>query len=64
MMPISCLDTAGRARVEAVCLNCSWLEVAAEEAHGFPARGLDSGSCDFDHLLSWIRTHLRERESG
>jgi death-on-curing protein len=42
-------------------LNGWTLEVEAESAHAFLARGLETSTCDFEHLLPWIRQHLRER---
>ena len=44
-------------------LNGWRLAVNAEEAHAFLTGLLDSHTCDFAHLLPWIRKHLRERAS-
>jgi len=45
-------------------LNGWRLEVDAEEAHAFLTRSLESQTCDFAHLLTWIRQHLRAHESA
>ena len=33
-------------------------QVRAREAHAFLDDGFASGTCDFDHLLPWIRQHI------
>lgn len=41
-------------------LNGWKLDVDDEKAHAFLTQGLESQTCDFDHLLPWIRRYLRE----
>ena len=43
-------------------LNGWRLNVDAEEAHTFLTRRLEAGTCDFVHLLPWIREHVREHD--
>lgn len=43
-------------------LNGWRLEVDDERAHAFLTHGLESETCDFAHLLLWIRQHVRERD--
>ena len=43
-------------------LNGWRLDVDDERAHAFLTHGLESETCDFAHLLPWIRQHLRERD--
>jgi prophage maintenance system killer protein len=45
-------------------LNGWKMEVNDEEAHAFLTRHPDAGTCDFAHLLPWIRQHLAHHESG
>ncbi len=40
-------------------LNGSKLAVKADAAHRFLIRLLESGECDFDRLLPWIRRSIR-----
>ena len=42
-------------------LNGWRLDVDDERAHAFLTHGLESETCDFVHLLPWIRRHLRKR---
>ena len=39
-------------------LNGWKLSVDAEAAHGFLMQRFDSGSCNYEHLLPWIESHL------
>ena len=41
-------------------LNGWKLDVDDEEAHAFLTSHLESGTCDFAHLLPWLREHLVE----
>ncbi len=45
-------------------LNGYSLDVDDEKASTFLTRLLDSRSCDFEHLLPWIRQNLNEHPSG
>ena len=45
-------------------LNGWTLQVDSERAHAFLTHGLESQTCDFDHLLPWIRQHLREHSAS
>jgi death on curing protein len=38
------------------------LVVDADEAHAFLTLHLETGTCDFAHLLQWIRRHLRQHD--
>ncbi|MEE4271914.1 MAG: type II toxin-antitoxin system death-on-curing family toxin [Thermoanaerobaculales bacterium] len=40
-------------------LNGWKLQVEAREAHGFLIGLLETGECDFDHLVVWIRSSCR-----
>jgi len=44
-------------------LNGWRLAVNSEEAHALLTGLLDSQTCDFAHLLPWIREHLRRHDS-
>ena len=44
-------------------LNGWKLQVDDEEAHRFLTQHLANGTCDFSHLLPWIRRHLVEVSS-
>jgi prophage maintenance system killer protein len=39
-------------------LNGWKLEVDADKAHRFLIRLLETGKCDFEHLLPWVRRTL------
>jgi len=39
-------------------LNGWKMQVNAREAHEFLDNGFAKGTCDFDHLLPWIRQHI------
>lgn len=39
-------------------LNGWKMQVNAKEAYAFLMERFESGTCDFDHLLPWIRDHL------
>jgi len=39
-------------------LNGWKMQVNAQEAYAFLAQRFESGTCDLDHLLPWIRQHL------
>ena len=43
-------------------LNGWRLDVDDERAHAFLTRGLESETCDFAHLLPWIRQHVRRHD--
>lgn len=43
-------------------LNEWRLDVDAEEAHSFLTERLEGHTCDFAHLLPWIRLHLGRHE--
>ena len=45
-------------------LNGHSLDVDDEKAHAFLTRLLESHSCDFEHLLPWIRQNLNEHRSA
>ena len=45
-------------------LNEWMLQVDSERAHAFLTHGLESQTCDFDHLLPWIRRHLVEHSAS
>lgn len=40
-------------------LNHWKVEVEASAAHAFLTGLLESGTADYDHLLPWVRAHLR-----
>ena len=45
-------------------LNGYLLAVDDEQAHSFLIRLLESNSCDYEHLLPWIRQRIKEHPSG
>ncbi len=45
-------------------LNGWKLAVDADKAHRFLIRLMESGTCDYDHLLPWIRRSLVKRAKG
>jgi len=45
-------------------LNGYLLAVDDEQAHSFLTRLLESHTCDYEHLLPWIRQNLKEHPSG
>lgn len=45
-------------------LNGWTLEVDAESAHAFLTHRLETQTCDFAHILPWIRQHLQEHETA
>ena len=40
-------------------LNSYKLKVTSYEAHQFIVSGLETGSCDYEHLLPWIQGSLQ-----
>jgi len=71
MRPIPKVDTEYERRVEKVSVSFELVfggrtglrdRGLLESAYAFLGRGLEMQTCDFAHLLPWIRRHLRERD--
>ena len=45
-------------------LNGWKLRVDSKAAYGFLMESFDSGTCDYDHLLPWIESHLVTIQQG